>query len=150
MTVQSSTKKDMCNNIGEDLRKVGLKATPIRIAILDFLTKNHGPFTTQELFKELKTNKNLKSLDLATVYRYMEKFLSVKLVSEHVFFDGTSRYEIEGSTHHHHIICTSCKRIDPIFYCPVKLKISDKIKKGYTNISHTLEFYGLCPECQRI
>ena len=135
-------------NISKMLRERGLKATPIRIAIIAFLKKKHGPFTIQEIYQGLQNNDTLKSFDLVTIYRNMEKFVSAKIVSECVLADGTSRFEIEGSIHHHHLVCTSCKRIDPIFYCPVKIEIPDEITKGYSNLSHKLEFYGICPNCQ--
>ncbi len=136
--------------VKEVLRDAGLKVTPIRVAILEFLKKSHGPFTVQQIFQKLKSNKKLKSLDLATIYRNMEKFVGAKLVSECLFADGTPRFEIEDpSSHHHHLVCTSCKRIDPIFYCPVKISIPDEIAMGYRNLTHTLEFYGICKKCQR-
>ena len=145
---QKSKKKGV--GISVVLRSAGLKVTPIRVAILEFLTKSHGPFTIQQIFQGLKSNKSLKSLDLVTVYRNMEKFVSAKLVTECLFADGTPRFEIEDSNkHHHHLVCTSCKRIDPIFYCPVKISIPDEMTKGYSNLTHTLEFYGICRKCQR-
>ena len=133
----------------EILHNVDLKATPIRLALINFFFKKKGLFTVQEIYDALKKTNNLKSYDLATIYRNMKKFVSTKLVTECVLADGTSRFELRSSSHHHHLVCTDCKRIDPIFYCPIKINIPEEIRKGYVNLSHKLEFYGLCPRCQR-
>ena len=146
MKIQQKNSTENKFNICEKLRKNGLKVTPVRIAIIEFLKKESGPFTIQEVYQGIKHNK-LKSFNIATIYRNMEKFVNAKLVSECQLSDGTSRFEIQLSTHHHHLVCVSCKRIDPMFYCPVKIKIPDSITKGYRNISHKLEFYGICPNC---
>ena len=133
--------------IRDSLHEKGLKATPIRIAILTFLKQQHGPFTIQEIHKGVQDGEHSTSFDLVTLYRNMEKFVSAKLVSECRLKDGTSRFELSCPTHHHHLVCTSCNRIEPMFYCPVNVTIPNEIAQGYRNISHKLEFYGICPNC---
>ena len=75
MTTRQQQSRNTNFEVKEVLRGAGLKVTPIRVAILEFLKKSHGPFTVQQIFQKLKSNKKLKSLDLATIYRNMEKFV---------------------------------------------------------------------------
>ncbi|HBP86968.1 MAG TPA: transcriptional repressor, partial [Nitrospiraceae bacterium] len=61
-----------------------------------------------------------------------------------------SRYELkEGRVHHHHIRCQICGLIVDLLLCPLK-KVTKLIEQQTQFIvdDHTLEFTGLCPQCQ--
>jgi Fe2+ or Zn2+ uptake regulation protein len=60
----------------QKLRKAGLKATPIRLGILEVLSKGHKMLSIQEIFSALKQEK----VDLATVYRCVRKFEKAGLI----------------------------------------------------------------------
>ena len=51
-----------------------------------------------------------------------------------------------GDDHHHHIICSGCGKIERLDLC-----IADKAKTltRYKITSHTMEFKGICPDCQK-
>ena len=51
--------------------------------------------------------------------------------------------------HHHHIICTICKKIDSFHDCLLDKIETALSKKGYKNIQHRLEFFGVCGNCQK-
>lgn len=129
----------------DDLKKSSLKLTPPRKAILIALTKNHGPFTVEQIHK-LVTK---KVCDLATVYRCVGSLAEATILRRVEFGDGTSRYELAqpGEAHHHHVICTECKKVEIVD--DPDLEEIDRFakKRGFSNISHTLEFFGTCPQC---
>jgi Fur family ferric uptake transcriptional regulator len=130
------------------LQGKSLKVTKIRVAILEFLIAKKAPYTAQEIYQTLQENKALNSVDLASVYRNLDKFVKSGIASHCQLSDATLRFELTKTEHHHHIICTSCQQIDHLFTCPLTVSFSDKIVKNYKNLSHKLELYGICPSCQ--
>jgi Fur family ferric uptake transcriptional regulator len=115
----------------ELLKDRGLSVTTPRKMILTLLLKEHGPFSAEDIFNKLPK----KSCDQVST-AYLEKDMA------HFEFNDPKH-------HHHHIICKICKKIDSFHDC-----ILDKIeltlgKKGYKDIQHRLEFFGVCGSCQK-
>jgi Fur family ferric uptake transcriptional regulator len=131
----------------ETLRQAKLKITQPRMALLSILLQEHGPFTIEELAVRLGD----RSCDPATIYRNMSAFRDINLVRHCDFGDGVARYELAGDDHehHHHIICRRCHRLEQIDYCFVKELEKFVRDKGYAQVSHSLEFYGICTVCQK-
>ncbi len=104
--------------------------------------------TVKEIFEVLPKNE----CDLATVYRSIRLLEAMGMVKRFDFGDGTARYELlaEGdSGHHHHLVCTRCAEIVELDECSL-LELEERIaaRNGFKAITHKLEFFGLCPECQ--
>ena len=61
----------------------------------------------------------------------------------------SSRYELESLDHHHHIICIDCDKVEDIVLEKYLDSQEQKImrQKKFKTISHSLEFFGLCAEC---
>ncbi|MEJ0021873.1 MAG: Fur family transcriptional regulator [Candidatus Doudnabacteria bacterium] len=129
------------------LRAVKLKATPGRIELLAFLTNTLQPYSIKEIGKAVGS----KTLDQATIYRNLEHFREAGLVRHIDFGDGVGRFELKTHNHHHHIICTSCRKVEDIHVerdvGPIEQKI--RRKKHFTVHSHSLEFFGLCKACAK-
>jgi Fur family ferric uptake transcriptional regulator len=143
-TTSASSKTFLTSRI----RDAGLKLTPARLQILELLEKDHCLLTIDEI------SKRLKKTDWATVYRTMMSFEDKKLVISSKLGDGTIRYEYcapddEHDHHHHHVMCKSCHSIKPLDHCGIEA-IEKMIKKmGFSNITHHLEFSGICKECRK-
>lgn len=136
---------DLYEKALERLRKARLKITSPRQHILHLLTHEHGPFTMEELHQRLAVN----ACDLVTVYRCLATLEEVGLVRRCDFGDGSCRYEFDdGEHHHHHLICRHCKKVETLDICLVEGLERDVQTRGYTQVSHTLEFFGICPTCQ--
>ncbi len=131
------------------LRSVGLKVTIPRVMILERLSAEHGPFTVEEIQKGLPGRAQGKEIDVVTIYRTLAIFEQLKLVHQCDFGDGLTRYErSEPSHHHHHLICKSCKKVETLATCPVDGSSFRLPKTNYKDLSHRLEFFGICPSCQ--
>ncbi len=52
------------------------------------------------------------------------------------------------SNHHHHLICTDCRKVTCIDVCGVERNRPNIEAFGYKNVYHKLEFYGTCRDCQ--
>ena len=130
----------------EELRRYQLRVTEARIAILQVLVEKHGPFTVEEIYKQITK----KTCDLATIYRSLSSLEKTGLIRRCEFGDGTARYELSEheNHHHHHLICRYCKKFEVLDDC--ELQEIDRVakKRGYEEISHSLEFFGICPACQ--
>ncbi len=129
------------------LEESSLRKTQGRVALLEILIEKHGPFSVEEIHHFVQS----KKMDLATVYRCLTAFEEISLVRRCDFGDGIARYELHlgSGHHHHHVICKICRKSEKIDDCEVAKLETLVEKKGYTRISHNLEFFGICRQCER-
>ena len=131
------------------LRRQSRKITGPRAAILEILRAHPHPLTNREIFSEMPHGGG----DLATVYRSMHLLEKMGIVKRFYFGDGAARFELvkEGDDgHHHHLICVKCARVVEIEECILR-EIEQRIaaQNGFKAVTHKLEFFGICPRCQR-
>ena len=133
------------------LREKKLKVTRPRKLLLELLIEEHGPFTTEELHRKLNTRDKTLKCDLVTVYRSLSSFEAIGLVSPCQFGDNSVRYEFRSPSgeHHHHVICRKCRKVETLDGCFLGNAAKTLSKKGYTDLSHVLEVFGICPACRK-
>lgn len=139
-----------CSELNEKcielLKEKGLSITEPRRQILSLLLKEHGPFTVNQILKKLPK----KSCDQATIYRCINQFIEVQLVTSAYLEKEMAYFEFnDPERHHHHIICKICKKIDSFHDCIVDKIEVNLLKKGYKEIQHRLEFFAICENCQK-
>ena len=90
-----------------------------------------------------------EAVGLATVYR------TLQLLAEHGEVDvlrseeGEAIYRACSGTHHHHLVCRSCGATVEVEGPTVERWASAVAgDHGFTDISHTLEIFGTCPDCR--
>ncbi len=128
------------------LQELGLKSTEARIALLDLLDKENNPLDVSTIIDSLKADGI--QIDQATVYRILDILTQKGLINKLEFGEGKYRYEIQKS-HHHHLICQECGRIEDVEGNFVdKLENEIKTKNGFLVKTHSLEFFGVCFRCQ--
>ncbi len=131
----------------EWLRQKNLRVTKGRQALVKTLLKTEAPLTLEEMRAQMQGS----SCDFATVFRFIKILEKKRLVERHSWQDGQLRYVLVHEHHHHHLICKKCHKVEVIDTCSVKKLESDlKEQTGYKELSHSLEFFGLCPRCQKI
>lgn len=130
----------------ERTRAAGMKLTIQRRELLQILFAQTEPVSADDIFKKLKKN---SGVDLVTVYRCLKKFEECNLISRLEFGDGINRFELnsESGHHHHHVICKSCQSVVPLHICDLEKHIKMVEAMGYTQVTHRLEFFGLCSKC---
>lgn len=129
------------------IRGSGLKGTKPRLAVLHILEEESRPMDVSEIISGLKEH-NVNA-DQATVYRIVDSFFKKGLVHRLDFQEGKFRYEKKSDTEHHHLICESCGKIEDISDCRIdEFQESISVRKGFLIIRHSLEFFGLCMNCQ--
>jgi len=127
----------------EKYRNIGLKLTPQRIAILDYLEGNRQHPSAEDIYRAVA--KKFPTMSFATVYTTLSALKAKGSVLELTIDPAKKRYDPQTGSHNH-LICVSCKRIIdvPVAY---SLDVPDKLKQGFNIISTHVEFYGLCPKC---
>jgi Fur family ferric uptake transcriptional regulator len=62
--------------------------------------------------------------------------------------DGEAVYRMCSDAHHHHLVCREC-RFTVEVEGPAVERWTESVSHtyGFTNVSHTLEIFGLCPNC---
>ena len=134
--------------LAERLRRQSRRITGPRTAILRLLRRHPHPLTSREILAGLPRNE----CDLATVYRAMHLLTELGMVKRYDFGDGAARFELvnEGNDcHHHHLVCTQCAQVVEIEECfsdDIERRIANR--NGFKGVTHRLEFFGICPECQ--
>lgn len=114
--------------------------------ILNLLKSRSLAISAQDIYVELR-NRN-QSIGLATVYRALEALKLEGVVQVRTLASGESLYS-SVQQDKHHLTCLQCGKSILINECPVheletQLHQSHKFKIFY----HTLEFFGLCNQCQ--
>lgn len=134
----------MTNKYASLLRQYDFKVTHARVKVLERLERATKPLTAQELHEALGDTK----VDLATVYRSLNKFADAGLISRIRLGDEFARFEFVKHHHHHHIICNSCGKVEEIELCNLDALSQDIARKtGFRNIAHQVVFRGDCHEC---
>ena len=135
------------SSIMENLKSKGHKNTKVRTALVEVLLATNSPLSISELLENLSQQK-LKP-NKTTVYREIEFLKNLEILQEVDFGDGKKRYEI-SKTHHHHIVCVNCKKVTDVQMDQDLDKFNAKIAKqaGFKPVGHSLEFFGLCRNCQ--
>lgn len=127
------------------LRQNDFKATSQRIRILEILDRYKKPLTAAEVHAHLSRY----GIDLATVYRSLNKLADAGIVSRVEFGDEFTRFEFARPfVHHHHIVCVDCGAVKEIDLCNLDSLASDISRStGFTRIEHQVVFRGYCESC---
>ncbi|HEX7042658.1 MAG TPA: transcriptional repressor [Patescibacteria group bacterium] len=132
-----------CKN---ELQNVSLQVTPARIAAMQLFESHDSPLDAQYLINHLH---NELGIDRVTVFRILNTFVEKGLIRKLEFGEGKARYELNNKEHHH-LICKSCGSIEDISDCNISSLEKDiKKKKGFLVQQHSLEFFGICKNCQK-
>ncbi len=89
------------------------------------------------------------NMGLTTVYRHLRTLQQKGLVRCRNLPTGEALYS-PVSRDHHHLTCVDCGQTFVLKTCPIKnLELSKEQSKGFEMLFHTLEFFGLCKNCNQ-
>lgn len=130
------------------LRSQGMRITQRRLNILKVLFKAQSPISLTEIQEEAAQHGDAP--DYATVFRMMAMLEKLHVVQKVNMQRSQSYYELhDPSRHYDHLICSDCGKVLVLdLPCPLH-DHEERIQKryGFANITHSLEFFGKCPEC---
>jgi len=126
------------------LKTKGVKVTPQRVAIINFLEKNRIHPSADDIYNGIV--KEYPSISLATIYNTLDKLEEIgKIIKLKVADDHIVNYEY-NLTPHQHFYCRKCGKIYDI-------EIEQKYQPGHNLNGHQIEechtfFKGLCKNCK--
>lgn len=134
---------------GKDLRKAGLKVTLPRLKILEILENGSTRHQSAEsIYKQLLESN--EDIGLATVYRVLTQFEAAGLVVRHHFENGMAVFELNEGTHHDHIVCLDCGKVEEFVDSGIEERQTAAASRlGFEIRDHSLILYGHCrrPNC---
>jgi len=131
----------------DELKNTGLKATLPRLKILEiFQTGSQRHMTAEDVFRVLLNEHS--DIGLATVYRVLTQFEQAGILERSHFESGKAVYELNEGTHHDHLICTSCGKVEEFYDAEIERRQQMIAKdKGWILQDHAMSLYGLCGDC---
>ena len=128
----------------QSLKNMGLKATFPRLKILELFEKSQlRHMTAEDVYRMLLAEQ--MDIGLATVYRVLTQFEQAGLLERHFFESGKAVFEINRGSHHDHLVCIDCGRVEE-FYDPEIERRQNSIaeERGFAINEHALYLYAQC------
>lgn len=130
------------------LKHEGLRYTSQREAIWNELRSSREHRDAEAIYLALRQS-NIE-VSRATVYRTIDVLVKNKLVRKLDVGIGPSKFEYKSdSSHHDHIICIQCGKIDEFLENSIE-ELQDKIaaEYGYKLVRHIHQLFGICRNCE--
>ena len=123
-----------------------LRSTRQRSAVSDLLAEVDDFRSAQDIHAMLQQRGT--KVGLRTVYRALQQLADTGAVDVLRTDDGESVYRRCSTGHHHHLVCRSCGRTVEVEGPEVE-RWAQRVARdhGFTQVEHTIEVFGLCPEC---
>jgi len=124
------------------------RTTRQRRAVHQALEELDGFASAQDIFERLRPGRD--RVGLSTVYRTLQQLADAAEVDVLRSDDGEALYRRCSAGHHHHLVCRSCGRTVEVAG-PAVEQWADRVaaEHGFSDVSHTLEVFGVCPQCAR-
>jgi Fur family peroxide stress response transcriptional regulator len=129
----------------ERYREIGLKLTPQRLAILEYLDGNTSHPSAEDIYSSVK--EKFPTMSFATVYNTLETLRKRGQILELTIDPDRKRYD--PNIHpHNHLICLRCKTIVDVDL-DFEILIPDEARKSFDVLGNHIEFYGICEKCKK-
>jgi Fur family ferric uptake transcriptional regulator len=137
----------VANALAPRLSAGGERVTRQRLLVAEALAAGGRQLSAQELYDRMRVEH--PDIGRATVFRALEALVSVGAARRLERPGHVYAYVSCDPDHHHHLVCTSCGRVEEIGERHVG-ELSQAISKRYRfQIEDaTLDFYGRCASCQ--
>lgn len=112
--------------VKEALAAKGLKTTPQRLVILQFMKQTNVHPSADYVYEQ--TRKLVPGLSLGTVYKTLETFVSLGLINRVNTPDGFMRYDGRVETHSH-VFCENTREIIDFDDAELMQQIQDYLSK---------------------
>jgi Fur family peroxide stress response transcriptional regulator len=133
----------------QKLRERDCRITPQRLAVLKILAVSDGHPSVEKIYEQVRTD--FPTTSLATVYKTVSLIKELGEVLELGFSDDSNRYDGNNPYPHPHVVCTACKKIiDPDLSGLADMTDELAQETGFRIVNHRLDFFGICPECQKL
>lgn len=129
------------------LREEGYRLTPQRLAVLRILADSQKHPSVEGIYERVRGDFPMTSL--ATIYKTVTLLKEMGQVMELSFGGMGCRYDGRNPHPHPHLMCLQCRNIVDADVGDVTGLCKEVSRKtGYRVVSHRLDFFGICRECQ--
>ena len=146
--VSSEESKAIRQQVIDQLRETGMRKTEALEELLQVMMESHKPF----LLSELSEVPGLAERDQATIYRLVTKLKELGFVRQLNFGEKGNYFQLNIAGHHHdYLLCQRCGEISEVPFSCVLSEVEHKLRTehGWQDLSHSLAFHGVCPECAK-
>jgi len=127
------------------IKKLNIRVTPQRVAILEYLLTSGLHPTVDEIYRAVKNK--FPSICLTTIYNNLNTLCEVGLVRELKFGNTPSRFD-GNVKEHYHIICNNCNTVIDLHYPLLKeIEVFAEQIADFKVSHHRFEVYGECTTC---
>jgi Fe2+ or Zn2+ uptake regulation protein len=142
--------EELHDRVEQRLLAVDQRYSSGRRRLVEALAASDRPVTIPELLEDRA------DIPMSSAYRNLTVLEQVGAVTRIATFGEHARFELaeDLTGHHHHLICTSCGRIDD-FIVPdeVERSVDEALAAavrptGFTPTSHRMDLLGICQQCQ--
>src|SRR5215210_3526774 len=134
------------DSVEASMREAGVRLTPQRFAVLEYLTRAAGHPTADQIAAEI--NRRFPRASRATVYNALKALRDAGLVREVATAEALTRYESNVEPHHH-FVCRACGKIEDVppgaFAAPPHVELEG----GQEIETVEVVLRGLCGACAR-
>lgn len=131
-------------DIGDYLKRNGIKPSYQRIKVFEYLIKNRNHPTVDMIYNSLVSE--IPTLSRTTVYNILKLFIKNNITQLISIEDNETRYDADTSVHGHF----KCSKCGEIYDFPIDLSQLSirKIDNFIINEKH-IYFKGICVKCQK-
>jgi Fur family transcriptional regulator, peroxide stress response regulator len=132
------------SDLDRHFQRVGLRVTPQRYDVLEFLVRNPIHATADEIFEAL--NRRDPRVSRATVYNSLRDLARTGLVRQVPGEGKAARFDAYLQPHHH-FVCDQCGEVEDIDWFDIPVS-SWKSAVGTRKVrEHEVVFHGVCASC---
>lgn len=124
--------------------QLGLKLTPQRVAILEYLENNENHPSAHDIYRAV--SRRFPNMSFATVYNTLRALKEREKVCELAIDPEKRRYD-PNILPHHHLICIKCCKIADI-KGKFDLDLPEMHRHGFEVLGSRIDFYGVCSQCR--
>jgi len=125
------------------LRATGMRVTPQRLAILQFLQGTDRHPTADEIEKAV--NGHIPRVSRASVYNVLHSLAEIGLVLKVLAGNAVTRYDA-NTTPHHHFVCGACGDIEDVPWEAARLPDAPSLH-GRAVDRYEVVMHGRCDRC---
>lgn len=129
-------------DISNKLKKNKIRLSYQRLKVLEYLSKNHGHPTVDQIFNDLRNE--VPTLSKTTIYNTLIVLCEARLVRVVTIEDNETRYDLITKSHGH-FKCVLCGKIYDF-----NINIDSFATEDLDNFKITdkdVYFKGVCPKC---
>ncbi|GAB6152448.1 transcriptional repressor [Desulfosporosinus burensis] len=128
----------------KQLKNKGVRFTPQRQAILEFILETVSHPTADEIYHHVK--EKFPGVSLGTIYNTLNMLKEHGHLLELSYGDMSSRFD-GNPENHYHIVCSRCGKVADLHRPLIDMDQEVEEQSGFQVFGHRMEFHGVCPEC---